>query len=103
MLEKRLVIINHFYDNFQDRTKAFFRGRVKYRDIRGIVSNIMKKVNNLNNSFCYKGAYFLPIRLRKKENDLFYFLIKDNGEYLSLVSIYTEDMFLRKCGSKIKH
>ncbi|MDO8623426.1 MAG: hypothetical protein Q7R52_04210 [archaeon] len=101
MLEKRVVIKNHFYRKFKQRAKNHFP-RMRNNDITHKVANIMSRVNSLEGLFFYNETYFLPIKLDRNGDKPFYFLIKDDVEYFALISIYTEDMFLKRYGKKIK-
>ena len=102
MLKKGYIIKPHFYDKFQERAKNHFP-KMRHKNIFHKVANIMRNVDNLEDLFCHKRTYFLPVKLSRNGEKQFYIIIKDDKKYLALVSIYTEDMFLKRYGNKIKH
>ena len=101
MLQKEYKITKHFLNQFQERAKNHFR-RIRHKDIEHKIKNIMDNINHINDLIFLKDTYFLETKLSRDEKKPFYFLIKDDGEYFSLITIYTHDMFMKRYGSKRK-
>lgn len=100
MLKKEYKIKNHFFRKFQRRAKNHCQ-RTDHKSIADKIRNIMTPITE-EDLIEYKGTYFLPVKLSRNGDKPFYFLIKDDREYFALISIYTEDMFLKRYRNKIK-
>ena len=99
MLEKRVEISNHFIRKFQRRARNHC-SKPTYNNIKIKIKNLLSTIRNIDDLLFYKDTYFFKTKLSRDNNRPFYFIIKDNKSHFALVTIYTEDMFQKKYGSK---
>jgi len=101
MLEKKVIITNHFIRKFQRRARNHCH-KPTHKNIRTKLKNILEKLEN-SSLIKINGNYFAKVMLSRECQRPFYMLLADNADYLSLVTIYTEDMFLKRYNNKINH
>lgn len=100
MLYKKYEITGHFINRFQRRVKNHCKPNKK--SIEAKVKSVLSKLEERDLTRI-NGKLFAPVILNRVCEKPFYLILADNGEYYSLITIYTEDMFNRRYGKRVKH
>lgn len=98
MLEKKVEVTNHFVRQFQKRAKNHC-SRPTHKNVKIKVKNIIEQLNE-EDLIRINGNYFARVMLNRECIKPFYFIFADDNSHLSLLTLYTEDMFLKMYGNK---